>query len=339
MLLPALFFLAIRFTPSSEQPLSAIMNDSILDAQSLQTLAAQVPDNISWMAVSPFIFGTNFLIILTISVSKPLHNKSHFIVLSYSISECIYSLCYFCAGLIRYLAYFYGRPETSTQLMCILKQVPLNSTGHVVTLFTLTLALDRFLCVRAPVFYKTRRTLNYVLALNLFCWCGSMAKVPFAFLSYDPYKKFPVCTLASSFSQSYVTYSTAESGVAVALTAALYAATASILLYRYKNTKFVSSNEKREWRRQMDLDVCVAMSAVGALYVITYGTRAVLTAIVTSKLSLELNQKIIPFSTALFFGNAASHLFVYLILNKVFRKNFFRIFCRRNDNAVSSFVG
>lgn len=56
-----------------------------------------------------------------------------------------------------------------------------------------------------------------------------------------------------------------------------------------------------EWRRRMDLDVCVAMGTVGTLYVVTYGTKAALSAIVASYLSLELNQKIAPITSALFF--------------------------------------
>lgn len=121
-----------------------------------------------------------------------------------------------------------------------------------------------------------------------------MAMVPFAFLNYDQNKKYPICTFATSFAPTYATYSVTENNVVVISTAIVYGLTASVLLYRYKTARFSTSTQKNEWRRQIDLDVFVAMSTVGTLYVITYGSRSVLSAILASKLSIQITQKLTP---------------------------------------------
>lgn len=116
------------------------MNNSSLEVESLKALSARASDVISYLIVSPFIFFSSFLIILTISPSESLQKKSHFVILSHSVAECVYSLCYFGSAMEKYLPYVYGRPVISTQLSCIISMLPTLLMGSTVIWFTLALA-------------------------------------------------------------------------------------------------------------------------------------------------------------------------------------------------------
>lgn len=314
------------------------MNRSALDNASLNTLAQQAPNHLLWVILSPLSVATNLLVVITIASTKALHNKSQFLILSYSAAEVIYALCYFFTGLIRFLAYVLSKPETSNQLFCMLKQSPLVFMGAVVKNLGVILSVDRLLCLAFPIFYKNRDSFKYTVFCNAIVWGYSVVKLGFGFQEYDQNKWFGVCAFTTSFAPGFVAYSSTESSVTTGLVAAIYFLATAILFRRYRSATFTGVAQKSEWKRQMDFDVFIAVAGICVIFLITTGLGSILNAIASYIGGIEIAVKLAPVSSALILISSISHFFVYFKLNRLFRKSFRTVVMKREDNSVVPLV-
>lgn len=313
------------------------MNQSDLAAlnnASLKTLTTQAPNHLLWLIMSPISIVTNLLVVITITSTKSLHNKSQYAILSYSVAEVVYGFVYFGTGLKRYLSFALGYPETANQLWCIAQQIPLTATGRGVQLFSLAVAVDRFLCLAAPIFYKTRNPSTYIAAMNVIIWGHVCILACLAFAKYDTTKLFPVCSHATSFDRVFVTLNIDEGNFLTALTAATYVFSAAILFRRYKSATLAGEQQKRDWKRQMEFDVFLTVSVIGVFYLSTAGITNIISAIATMIGTLEATVMLSPVASAFVFLGSTSHLFVYLKMNRVFRHSFMRAVLKPADNTV-----
>jgi hypothetical protein len=311
------------------------MNNTSLDDQSLHLLATQAPQHLTWIICSALAIISNVFVAITIIVSKQLHNKSQYIILSQTIAEITYSSAYFGTGLARFLAYALNKPETSNQLICILKQLPLHCTSEASTIFLLALAFDRILCLAAPVFHKKLDPKRYILTMNVVNWGFTLSKVPLMFINLDKTKVFPVCIFAVAFDPSFVSYHSYYSNVLTSLTVLIYTLVAAMMLRKYKKATFSERSTKSEWKKQMEFDVFMAVSLIGTIYLLSRGIATAISTVSLKYVGTELENAII-FSTIvsiLNFITLISHLFVYMKVNIVFREEFFRIVCRKNNSV------
>jgi hypothetical protein len=314
---------------------------SQLDNASLQTLKIQAPTHLCWAVISPIGIITNILIIVTVINSKLLHNKSHYVILSHSLAELIYVTTYFCTGLNNYLFYMYQYPRTADQLTCILINFPLILLGNVCKCLTLALAFDRVLCITKPIFYKTLHNSKYILVLNGLSWGYSTVKTSLAFVSYDKTKYYSICSYAVTFDPTYVKIASIENNCLTAVSVLVYALAAIVMWRRYKSTKLIGASQRSEWRRKMDFDVFLVMIVVGIEYIFRYGIISVIGALVAKYPTLSSVLSTSPLTSLIIICGTISHFFIYLGLNKLFRRQFLRL-VRKNDqsniNSVSPIV-
>lgn len=309
------------------------MNTSDLDNISLAQLAERAPLYLYWVTVSPFCFLANLLVILTISLSKQLQNKSQFIILGHSVAELLFSLAYFGTGLKRYLPYVLHTPVTTSQLYCIFEQTPFNFGVFAVKIMSLSLALDRLLCICAPIFYRGARMGTYVLTVNVCCWTYVLTMTTLGFVYYDPQKRIPMCYFYGAYDAWYISINNKVQNAATVITVALYVFAALTLWRQYKRANLLDARQKSEWRRHVELDVFVAIAVVGAIYVIGSGIPSVITVLVSQYPSLGFIN-LTPIDTTVAFISSISHFLVYLKINRVFRSCFMRLFSKHDDNVV-----
>lgn len=315
------------------------MNGSDLNNESLRALAQQSLANICWIFFSSIAIITNCFVLITIFSTKSLHNRSQFLIVSHTFAEILYMCAYFGTGLVRYLEFLLSQPEKSNQLICILKQAPLEFSGAIAKLFSLGLACDRFIGLAFPIFYKTSDTKNYVLVVNVVIWCYCIGRLPFAFAFYDRKKIFPVCTFATSFDERYKNYVNVESSVAIYSTVIIYGIAAAIMLRRYKRKTFSGEDEKTEWRREMEFQVFISLSMIGVLYCVSKVAGIIVSTICNRIGTLQANLLLAPIVSLMGIFNATSHFFIYLKLNVCFRKSFFKLIFRRKNNTIAPSEG
>lgn len=301
-----------------------------IDNISLVTLAQQATSHLTWICLSPVSFFANLLIVVTVVFSKELRNKSHFIIVSYTVAELSQSLAYFGTGLARYMPYVYQVPYTANQLVCIVRQAPVTFGGNLVQIFSVVLGFDRLFCVGVPIKYSQLSLKKYIGCVNFFCWTYSFFRISLTFIDHDTNKLLPVCNTALAYSP-VVTKATNPIGhVLVGTTASAYMAGAAVLYRRYRKANLVGDFQKSEWRRKVDFNVFVATAVVGFLYVITALVPYVLitiTVYISSSLASIVDTALVV--TSIYLANGISHLFVYLLVNRRFRENFLRVVCRR----------
>lgn len=130
------------------------MNNTSLELLSLQKLSQQYINHVSFIIIAPIDIFTNVLIVLTIVLSKSLHNKSQYIILSHAIAQILYLLTFISVSIRKLSDHLSGTPEIFDQLGCVFNQLPMSFVANLVRVQTLGLALDRLLCITCTVFYK-----------------------------------------------------------------------------------------------------------------------------------------------------------------------------------------
>lgn len=311
------------------------MNISELNALSLSIISQRAPTDICWIIGATIAFTTNLLVVITICLSKPLRNKSQFVIVSYCLAEAMRALTYFCTGFARFSYFLYGVPSTTSQLTCMLWQIPLFFTATVTSFLSVVLAVDRLMGVAVPVYYHTIDPFFYILLINLICWVYPMIKMAFGFLKYDENLYFPVCGSVTSFDSKFYNFHVIESDVTVILAALAYVVAVSILFIRYKKKTFSNQIQKSEWKRRIELDVFIAVAAIGIIYILVWGVVTVLDTVAANIFSLNFSVILALIVPGLGFFSVMSHLFVFLYFNSIFRKCFIALFFKcKKSNAV-----
>lgn len=121
-----------------------------IDNLSLATLTQQAPTHLMWIRLSPIAILMNSLIVVTVLSNKELRNRSHFIIVSHSISELAYSCAYLGTGIHRYPLYVYRTPYTANQFVCIIRQGPVFFGAALTQSCSAALAFDRLFCLLSP---------------------------------------------------------------------------------------------------------------------------------------------------------------------------------------------
>lgn len=313
------------------------MNRSVLDSlnnASLTALAQLKNNSLCTLFMSLISIITNFLVIYVICRTKNLHNKSQYLIAFYSIAELVSAFIASLNSFAKYIGYVYGIPFTCNQLTCKFLYFPSEFWGIIGRRYLLLLALDRFICVCKPVFYKLQSNKKYLLVLHLLTFWTFFVRVPLYFTGYDVNKWIPVCLPAYIQTSVYANYQAVETNVQLGLTISVYILAPSAMLYRYKTTKFAGEFQKREWKKSVEFDAFSAIVTVGIIYFVTSALSSILYQIQLQIGSVEANAAF-GFSTViLYFIGGASHLFVYLKMNGLFRQAFVRLVLKRDSNAV-----
>lgn len=306
-----------------------------IDNQSIIALAQQASTHFTWICLSPISILTNILVILTIVYTKDLHGTSHFVIISHSVGEISYSLGFFIVGICRYIPYLNHVPYTASQLVCIIRQIPANLGAGATQVFAAAIAFDRLFCVGLPVRYAQLIVGKYIFILNVICWSYALAMTLVQFLNSDTEKLFPVCNAAVISNPT----SRLVGGVAVnsllAVTVIVYVLGALILFVRYRKANLIGEVQMNEWRRQMDFAVFMSMAVIGLIYILTFLSPNILTAVITfsdSSVLLVTNTTLITSTSTLI--SEMSHLFVYLCINHRFRQSFVKLIFRKDNSVV-----
>lgn len=180
---------------------NASLAEAAIDNVPLATLAQLSSTHQMWICLSPVSVFTNLLIVFTVVFSKKeLHNKSHLIIVSYSLAELTYGLAHFGTGLARYIPYVQHVPYTANQLVCIVRQIPVVLGSAITQIFLGALAFDRLICIGLPIKYSQLKLKKYVGFINCFCWVYSFLRVFITFIDNDENKLLPVCNQALALS-------------------------------------------------------------------------------------------------------------------------------------------
>jgi hypothetical protein len=311
------------------------MNLSDLENQSLLLLAEEVDRHIFWIASSPIPVITNLLVVVTVIISKSLHNKSHFLILCHSSSEMLVALNYFAGGLYRYLFFYFNAPEVENEAICKIKSVPNFIFTGLSAHYLLALAIDRFLCLAAPIFYKTRRRSSYLLIITGIILSYNFITRMLGFLNTDPKRLYSFCDASNSFDLIYTLILRYEILFIAALVVVIYLTTIIFLRRKFRevNSK-LDTNKNNEWRRQMELDVFKALATIGC-----FNGFTLLAAKIVDVMNTSTGRVVIPYATILFtYLNSGSHLVFYLYFNSGFRQDFLKMVrkvCKGKNNAVS----
>lgn len=314
------------------------MNRTLLESlnnDSLRILSQQAPNHLIWVLLSPFAILSNFFVILVISCTKRLHNKSQYLLLTYSVIEMMNACSHFGTGLARCLAYEFGMPETSNQVICMLKMSPITFCGRATLVYALALAADRCFCVAFPVLYRVQNSFRYILKIHVLIWVFMGTKVPMAFVGLDIKKLYPTCNYVTVFTKFFSDYSNFELPALTGATAGMYILAAAILFIRYKRKKFSSLAQKTEWKRQIEFDAFMAVMAIGVIYLVSSGMTAALISIASQIGTLEASVTIAPVTSVFAFLTSVSHLFVYIRFNPEFRAAFVRLVLKCGKASVA----
>lgn len=254
------------------------MNATDIYNSSLKFLSDNYPMHIFWVCSSVVALFANIPIAVAIVKTKELHNKSHYIILGLSLAEIYKALAYIALGLYYITCHLAKIPATGTKLQCLFTLGFTKFLGNVtVHIFTLFLALDRFLCISFPVFYYALHAEKYGIVVDILCTGIPFLKFSLYFIDYhdniallsfcDADKVYP-----PAINQALASVSTVERAIA----AFLYAATAIILYGKYKKANPVGQAAKSEWRRQMDFNVFLIVSIIGSTHLVANSVPGVL---------------------------------------------------------------
>jgi hypothetical protein len=313
--------------------MNSSQNLTELNLKSLEKLANTSTRNLIWALTCPIPVITNLLVVITIAVSTSLHNKSQILIACHSTSECIYYFSQFARALNWYILYQLGIPDTQSELYCRLKWISACSTDFS-NCYLLAIALDRALCIVSPIRYKTVESRFYLLTYSSIILAYNLILVGLIFIKVNANNIVVFCDAIGAYPPDLTSFYQYEDLVFAVSVVIIYFVVIFILWLKFKGATFNNETQKKEWRRQFELDIFKSLATVAFVNGFALiGQRIV--AFINYYKSAILG--VVVFSV---FGvpNSGSHLFFYLWFNSTFRLEFLKLmrkFFKCNPNAVT----
>lgn len=314
------------------------MNRSYIENVSLAYIADQCTVSINAILLGLASFFTNLCVVITIWKTPSLHNKAQYCILSHSLAEALASLS-MVEGYIRYsIFYLLSTPVIFNPATCVVLDHLFSGVTSLAAYFlSVCLALDRMLCIAAPIFYRTINTKTYMACFNIFSWLVPFLTHLLGIIGYDQDKLLGSCGDQFEILNKPAAYFLMYGGLIVpVLLLCFYAVTTAVLLYRYKKENLVGESQKSEWKKKMELNVLAAMAIVGSTLIAATIIRGALWMLIQSSMAMRLQFVILMNALmAVTLVNSGSHLFVYLKLSENFRKAFLKIFWKRDGQSTA----
>jgi hypothetical protein len=304
-----------------------------INFESLGKLTLQSSKNLIWAISFPIPVITNFLVVITIAYSKPLHNKSQILIASHSLSECIYYASQFARALNWYILYQLGIPDTQTELHCRLKWLPACSVDFS-NCYLLAIALDRALCIVWPMKYKTVKPKLYLLIYSSIIFAYNLILAGLIFLNMNANNFVAFCDVKTAYPEELTTFYPYEDLVFAVSVMLIHLVIIFVLWRKFKRAKFTNEMQKSDWTRKFEVDAVKALATVA----LVNGFASIGQKII--RVVVKYNSLVFSVITLSVFAvpNSGSHLFFYLWFNSMFRLEFrktMKKFFRCNSNAVT----
>jgi hypothetical protein len=315
--------------------MNSSQNLTQLNLESLTKLATSSTRNLIWIITCPIPIITNLLVVITIIFSKPLHNKSQFLIACHSIAECLLNVTFFCRALNWYILYQLGIPDTQTELICRLKWMAASS-AEFSNCFLLVIALDRSLAIVWPVKYKTVNPKLYLLTYGCIILVYTLIVEGACFINTKADWFVAFCDMPGAYHPDMISYFQHEELVFTVSVFLIHIGIVVILWRKFKKAKFTDEMQKSDWIQKFELDAVKALATIGFVNGIALTGQRIIAVV-----NFYVNYKVILVAISIsVFGvpNSGSHLFFYLWFNSTFRLEFLKLMrkCFRYDpNAVT----
>lgn len=291
------------------------------DTTSLINLLNRMPADITFIIVGSFTVFVNFLIILTIAKSKRLRTRCYFLIANVSVAAIIFCGSFALTGLKRIIRYKLWISEVQTKLACNGEMFICYFGQSACASLPVTTAIDRLFATLAPVKYKNIGT-KFVVILTSLGWLYAVLDSSTTFLGANMKSTVLNCNLVSTTDILYAIQSSCAIALAMLLVI-IYICVLTVLQYQIKNAKIKSEN-MAEVKAKLQMKVAKSLSVDSGVHLLTQvGTRVGLALL---PLFPDANKwTSASYMRIIIFAGLASTFFVFLTLNKEFRKSFLRL--------------
>lgn len=307
-----------------------------LNILSLQTLNLQASALACWSLIGTVAIISNICVVITIVKSKSLHSKFFCSLASLAVADLCSGSFFMIQGLKKLIYVILNKPETSSQLSCLLQMVPGIWGLTVSDSLTLGLSLDRLLAMALPIVYRMRLGNNYVLILNLSCWTFSTIFSATAFYVNDLRKLFHVCYAVVTPDLWFQNLMSEIRMCQALANLLLFTTTLIILKIRLRKSRSMSSEERRRQKESMEINMIKTLGVILIVYaLLKWGSSILLTSLL-NYMPPNTRVTVTPFNALLPCLYSASHFFVYLGMSITFRKAFCKVILKRKTEPVLS---
>lgn len=262
--------------------------------------------------------------ISTILSSKVMRTKTYMSIFGVSIGNVIYNITYIKLGITRLVLDIQKHPQIISQLQCMLEDcsrvfTPVSSKG-----FYCLCAIDRFIAVYKPHWYKTSYPWWLFPLLVILNLCNAFLDVGIAFYGTSDKILIPLCAYTFATPVDYLSFISNKNLIFLAVTILSNLATMITVYVRLRNVRMAGGNVKQA-KKELQTKALWSLAAMLVAYLITVLLSTVLSKIYAYP-ALEPQLRLAPLYNVLGQMTPVCDFAIFMWLNKDYRKAFLKLF-------------
>lgn len=284
------------------------------------------------IAVTSISFS--MLIIVSILSSKEMRKKTYLLLIGVSVFDVIQCIAALKTGVYRLIMDERKEPMVYSQLHCFFEELvraisPVLSRG-----FFCLIAIDRFLAVCKPFWYKSKYPSYLFPVLVLLNFLQSSLDLLLAYLGINDQILTPWCTFQSSTSAAMLSIITTKNTVLLVVTIFVYVASIALVYFRLRKVK-QSHGDVQAANKELQITVIWTLAMIVGSYTLTmFASSMFLKWFLFQSIEVQMRFSLIP--NALLQIQPIVDFVVLMLRNKSFRSAFRKCFQSRNIIVPSS---